>query len=369
MSSYTFRLVHFASVCAIAWIATSIAVPSRAQEKLGELGVSDIFIEPNFTYTEPRQGRFEAGNSYLAGEWKQELGEIGASAFVFNIKAVVKVGSTTLLGRPVRYEVISPDRFGLVEAYGQAETTYGRFRFGLVPIPYGLEGGDVEPRLVFPRSLFYRRGYIGLRDQGIAYRISNEGFFSDWTVHNGESGPDLDSETWFTARWGWRGLRSLTLGLSGSVGRTAPSSTNPSGGADSAVAGLDVNQPAKIRIANGFAAWETRALDIRFEAHGGTTRQGELDTNFTSGHLDVDGEVWNRLVLMARYDALDPDLSQAGDRIEEISIGIGWRSRDENSFLSLIGSKLTQEGLVPDAHQVRLIWRMTPFATARLSPL
>lgn len=352
-------------------VATAVLpLKAHAQEQLGEIKFSDIFIEPNFTLTEPHQGRFNLGSSYLEGAWDLPLGEVGASDFVFDVRAVMKAGAASLLGRPARYEAVDGgDRLALVEAYGEASTTYGRVRLGLIPIPYGLEGGDVEARLVFPRSLFYSQGWVGFRDQGFSFRISNNGFFSDWAVHNGESGPDLDNETWFSARWGWNAVRGLTLGLSGTTGRTSPRSTNASGSADSVRAGLDVDRESKIRLATAFGEWESRELGIRAEAHIGEVRQGDDVVKVNGGHFDVDYEIWRRLVVLARYDSLDPNTMVSGDRIDEPSIGLAWRSRDENSVLTVLGSKIIREGSSQDAHQLQVIWRMTPSAMARLAPL
>jgi hypothetical protein len=138
-------------------IALTLAVFGHnvfAQESLGSLAVSGLFLEPTFVYYEPSQGSFEAGRSFLAISWTREP----------NLSAVLKVGSRSLIGTPARYGPAPVDQLALIEGYAQLDMIAGTIRGGLVPIEWSLEGGDTEERLRFPRSLLFENRAINLRD-------------------------------------------------------------------------------------------------------------------------------------------------------------------------------------------------------------
>lgn len=331
---------------------------------VGELSVADLFLEPVYLYEErsselPVFGQaksgFKPGYSMLGIQWRRDR----------YLSGLIKVGSKYLIGAPARYVAQNPtDEIGIVEGYGQVDSDYGRVRVGLVPIPFGYEGGDAEARLRFPRSLAFQYRLVNLRDFGVSYRIAYEGFFSDWSAHNGESGPDLDNEAWFTARWGWQGLRFLRVGLSGSAGRTSPLSTNPGGDPDTRRsindAGLDVDKIARVRIVNGFIWWDTRPIRLLLEYTAGDVRQDNLNSKLRAFHADFEYETSPNWSLLTRYDTIDPREDTAGNTTTEVSAGIAWRSTYENSIVTLIGTKRFQEDPSNGNHRVQLTWRISP---------
>ena len=334
---------------------------AHAEEKLGEISVSDLLLEPSFNLTEPKTGSFNLGYSYLGATWRLDQ----------MLSGTIKAGSLDLLGVPARFGAAPRStQLGVIEGYGQLESDYGRFRVGLVPISYGLEGGENEPRLLLPRSLFFQYRYVVLRDYGMTYRILNEGYFSDWAIHNGEGGPDLDNEVWFTGRWGWQGGNFFRIGASASVGRTTPASTNPKNdtdptllATDNANAGYDVTQPAKIRIANLFFGWEFDPFSLEIEGDIGDVNQGTNVVGMRSAHADLQWSVTSTFTPLLRLDVLEPHSEIGADMISEGTLGLAWKSHYENSVLTLAATKRVVQNVNPDTHRLMIIWRLTPVAS------
>lgn len=343
----------------IALFAIASGRTGVAQENLGHLAVSGLFLEPSFVYFEPSQGAFEAGRSFLAVSWTREP----------NLSAVLKVGSRSLIGTPARYGPAPVDQLALIEGYAQLDTVVGTIRGGLVPVAWSLEGGDTEERLRFPRSLLFENRAVNLRDYGVSYHISTGGFFSDWAVHNGEGGTDADNRMWFTFRAGFQNGRAFKVGLSGSTGSTTPLSTNATLPITPvSTAGYDVTQTAKIRLANVFGEANWERLTGVFEITGGDVQQESGSNRLRAGHVDLDYNLSDKWSLLARYDQFDPS-SGGNDSVRDFMAGVALKSIYENSVLYLFGSQRKYEGQPNDVHRVLLIWRMTPLANSFRSPL
>ena len=337
----------------------AISGEAQAQESLGTLGVSGIFLEPRFVYYEPSRGSFEAGRSFLGVTWTREP----------NLAGVLKVGSRSLIGTPARYGKAPVDQLALIEGYAQIDTVAGLFRAGLVPIAYSLEGGDSEERLRLPRSLLFEQRAVNLRDYGASYHISHQGLYSDFAIHNGEGGTDLDNRVWFTFRAGFQNGRALKAGVSGSTGSTTPQSTNPTGtGVADPNAGYDITKSAKVRLANLFAEATWERVTFTTEMTAGDVRQDAASNELRAGHLDAEWDASDKFSYLARYDYFDPSTATT-DRIEEYMAGIAVKSVYENSILYLFGSKQKFENNPNDVHRVMLIWRMTPVANSFRSPI
>lgn len=345
------------------WVAALLVLgfsfPAPAAETLGDLAVSGLLLEPSFTFQEPRRGQFAVGRSYLAVTWTRDP----------LVSAQIKLGSRSLIGKPARYGPAATDDIAVIEAYAQLDSSLGRIRGGLVPIPYGWEGADSEHRLELPRSQLFRNRIINLRDHGVSYHVSYEGYFSDWAIHNGEGGPDLDNDMWMTLRAGWEGARFLRLGISGSTGSTNPASTNLTPATwTSADAGLDITQRAKIRLANFFVNWEIQPVEVTLEGSGGNTLQDSGDRELRALHLDVNYVPNNSVSWLTRYDAFDPS-TNPDDRVDEYTFGIAWKGKYRNSVLYILGSKQVMENNPLSLHKAEIIWRMTPSANSFRSPL
>ncbi len=329
---------------------------SVEQERLGKVYLSDLFLSPRFDHAEPKTGKFLIGRSYIAADWTQ--GELVSGHFAF--------GTKSLLGVPARYGTVSSEDFAIVEAYSQLASDFGRLRIGLQPIPFGLESGLFEANLRFERSLLYQHGWIGLRDIGLGYSISNAGFFSDWLIHNGESGQELDNQTWFTSRIGYH-KNYFTAGISAQTGNTSPLSTDPSGkfagtpAGSLSSAGINIDQGAKFRFFNLFMAYRSNDIEASIEATTADIYQGQTNYHPNAGHLDVFipfKESWGALI---RYDYLDPKNSISPTN-QQFTIGACYRSLFETSNLYIYASRNVLLAPQNDSHQILLVWRLSPFA-------
>lgn len=330
-----------------------------AEESVGKFEMSDLLIEPTYTYQEPNQGRFTVGSSYAAFTWTRDS----------VISAVFKAGTKDLIGHPARYgPALNSDQLGIIEGYGQADSVYGRIRLGMIPVPYGLEGGDAERHLRLPRSLIFQARYVPIRDYGASYRISHGGFFSDWAIHNGEGGTDVDNESWFTARIGWQGGRFFRIGASGMGGRTSPKSTNPSGTSSSTAAWLDVDKSARFRIVNGFLEWQIQPVTFSAESTAGDAIQDDSNIKTRALHADLEVETGS-VSWLARYDIMDPRNDVGTDQVTEYTAGFAIRTKYDNSVLYVLGTKKVQQDVQRDEHRGMILWRLTPLAVSRASSL
>ncbi|MDZ4081746.1 MAG: hypothetical protein U1E10_02330, partial [Bdellovibrionales bacterium] len=173
-------------------------------ERFGKFEWLSPWIETGGTYLEPRDGHFQLFSASFGGRWVGALSELQDGR---TIEAQVAFGTRSLVARPLRYSVdlaqADSSHPVLTDAFAGVQGVWGRLRFGLLPMKFGLEEGDESVR-TWVRPLILRRGLIGLRDTGLHYSVSSGGFYSDWFVHNGEGGEDLDRELWMTARWEYR---------------------------------------------------------------------------------------------------------------------------------------------------------------------
>lgn len=320
-------------------------------EPLGTITVSDLLLAPRFFYSEPSRGHFQPGDSYIAVRWKRD--DV--------LSAQVTLGTQSLINIPNRYPQINGDTVNVIEAYGQGDGSYGRFRAGLLPIPFGSEGGIAEGRLRFPRSLIFEKGIIGLRDHGTSYSISHERFGSDWAIHNGEGGRDIDNKLWYTARWVYTVPGKARFGFSGQTGRTTPASTNPLGSyttSSPADAVMDLNKSSKFRIGNVFVNIDSRRFGLTLEATTGDVIQ-DVKRRFTAGHTDVYVPLTEKLAALARYDFFNPK-RVATDHAEHLTVGVSYRTGHDTSEIYIFGTQEMKPEPVKDIHRFMVMWKLTP---------
>lgn len=326
----------------------SSRVYAARDEILGRLEVSEILLKPYFLLKESSQSEFLIGDTSFTMSWyKDDL-----------ISSRLKIGSADLINKPIHYEKNDIEDLKIVEAFAQIKGAYGEARLGLIPLDYGLEGATSEGELIFPRSLLFKYRIVGLRDYGASYKISDRGFYTRMAVHNGESDRNLDGRMWYTATWGYDGFKNLRLGMSGQTGSTKPAATSLS---SDTLAGVDVNEEAKWRMAGLFAAWRPRYWTLSLEATSGDLLQNKVTRSFYVGHLDIAYDINETWGVQTRYDILDPNTKIKGDSQTEISLGAAYKSEHETSVIYLIATKILEETNQKANDEIRLIWRVTPF--------
>lgn len=328
-------------------VALFLTLPLPAQEArqvLGQLSVSDLYLEPSFVFRESKQGGFDAGDSYVEFAWRDSI-----------YTAHFQVGSAELINQP-RFFAAENSGLAMTEAYAEADTDYGRFRMGLLPLCFGLENATPEAQLLFPRSLIFRERVIAIHDVGFSYDVENAGFYSQMIVHNGEGGPDLDGEMWFSTALGWKNA-TWNVGVSGTTGRTTPASTaNVSGGN-----GFDGTQKSKISLANAFVQMKSGAWQLAGEGDAGQVDQGGYQDYLQGGHVDIRYSLARIPIdLLARYDVWQENWPTQSNENVEYTMGLAVHSPYRNSTVYVYGIKSIQKDVTPDSHQVKIVWKLTP---------
>jgi hypothetical protein len=333
-----FYLQIFAFLLAFPFAAQAISRDIKDSEMLGELKLSEFMLEPTWSsdaFTSPRG--FTAGRSYIGITWTSDR----------MISGKVSVGSRRLLVVPARLGV-DDTSFGLVEAFGQAETRFGTFRAGLIPIFFGLEAGDYEYQNLFPNSLLFQNRLLLRRDQGASYAMSYNDFHTFIAVHNGEAGNDLDERYFVTGRWSFTGPAKSEMGVSGSAGQSVDRFTLVE---------------ERIRSGNAFFGFNIYGLGLGAE--------GTMSTHFVRGnfskqvlawHVDAEFPIWQPVGLQLRYDFLDPDHSVRNDTRKDLTFGFNWHNRYKTSTLFLLATTEWIEGEAQNHNYGQIIWRLTPWS-------
>ncbi len=314
-------------------------VPAAEPEQLGELELADFLVEPTYLYTErgvvtgQRESGFGLGNSYLAAKWKLQR----------TVSGRLQIASFDLLNRP-SWSPVTETGLGFVEAYAQLDTAYGRVRAGLVPVIFGLDGATPETQLWFPHHMIYSQRVLGLRDYGLSYSISNDGFFTDVTVHNGEGGKDQDRRLWQTARWGWNGPAGTIIGLSGAVGYYTTTATP---------------QDTKVRVGNFFAGIDLYGVGLAAEATLGEQKSTLIKSQFFNWYVQARhnlGRNWGALLM---YEYYDPSNLIREEAIKQGAVGLYLQNETNTSRLSFLYTKNWEEVEQTANDEYRLTWRIT----------
>jgi hypothetical protein len=317
----------------------ALAANGRSAERIGELSVTDLMLEPTFITQEPEgtsSHAFIPGRSYLAVGWKQDS----------VISARLMLGSRALLVQPARYGL--PDEtFGVIEGYAEADSAYGLVRMGYIPIPFGYEGAQTEYEQLFPLSLLYQTRSLMRRDLGASYAISHNSFYSSFAIHNGEGAEDRDRRLWYSARLAWKGPARSEIGLSGMTGRAID---------------LISQREEKIRSGNFFAGFNIYGLGLATEATMTTTLyQGNLVRQLLAYHIDALHPLMTNVGLQMRYDFLDPDHGIPDDAHRDFTVGLRIGSQFRTSSFYILGVKRLEEGNERINDQALIVWRMSPW--------
>lgn len=313
--------------------------PKNEAEQLGVIELADFLVEPTFLYTErgvvsgERESGFGLGNTYLAAKWRlQRL-----------VSGRLQIASYELLNRP-SWSPVTESGLGFIEAYAQLDTAYGRIRGGLVPLFFGLDGATSETQLWFPRHKLYSERLLGLRDLGVSYSISNNAFFTDVTIHNGEGGNDKDRRFWQTARWGWGGPAGTVIGVSGAVGYYTTASSP---------------QDTKVRMGNIFAGLELYGVGLAGEATVGEQKSTLSKNQFLNWYVQAHHNLGRDWGLLVMYEYYDPSNLIRDEAIIQAAAGLFFKNETNTSRLSMLYIKNIEETEQKANDEFRLTWRIT----------
>lgn len=330
---------------------TGFASAAILREDIGVLKIQDLLLRPNFLMSESHETGFSLGESSVALRW--ELGE--------SFGGVIRIGPRTLLNPLIHYIKKVPDDVTLVEAYGEYNHPYGRFRMGRLPVEFGYEGREWERELVFPRSLLFQNRAMMLRDVGFSYEITHNDIYTGFVIHNGESDTDADRRIWYTARFGYK-VEKWEIGLAGQTGSTTPlSSLNTS----DTLAGVDPTKEARWRTGGLFWALRPRHWEWVTEVYAGEREQETQIGKFFTGHSDLSYEVSRRFSAHLRYDHFDPNTKMDADLQRQVSLGLMFSNMTHSSNIILVGTKVIEEGHEVGNDQLMVIWSLSPSGVVR----
>lgn len=323
------------------------------REKIGQLTVEEVLLRPTYVSEEVAGGTFNFGDSSFRVRWEKDK----------NISATIAIGSVLEKNLPVIYDKNEQeDDLGFYEAYADYKGLYGRIRAGLLTLNYGHYGSLLNLERIFPRPQIYTQRVIGLRDYGVSFYTSHNGYFTELIGHNGElDSKEQDGNIWTTARWGWSDDRRLAIQLSAQTGRTKPVSTvNGSNGA-TALAGWDNTASSLWRTGAFSIFWTPRRSEVVAQFFAGERVQGTTEGKMMSAQLELIhyfGDYWG---LGFRHDEFDPNKNLDGDRQTQTSMLAFVKSADSSSLLSVILSKNIEEANERPNDQILVSWRLTPF--------
>jgi hypothetical protein len=337
------------------WFALlTLSFDARAmviREDIGELKIHDLLIRPNFVLAEPKKGSFSIGESSFAVRWELEEKFTG----------VIRLGPRTLINQLSHYSATLDDDFALVEAFGEYNAWYGRFRFGMLPVEFGLEGRLWERNLIFPRSLLFQKRAMMVRDVGTSWEIKQDRFMTGFVVHDGNSTGNVAGPMWLTSRFGYQ-LEDVGFGFTGQTGLTHAAQTMIS---QDTLAGVDPTKDAKWRIGGVYFDLLQRSWAIVGEYNIGSVEQEGNGRNYYAGHLDA-GVLWTkRFQTYVRMDVFDPNSDNTGDLEQQLSIGLVLSNESRSSNLILIGTQALDEAPTSPGSSLRLIWSLSPSGVVR----
>ncbi len=329
---------------------------ASAAELGGTVDWDQLWLESGARLVEPRDGEFTLSGARLGARWTFE-----------DVSARVGLGTRNLVARPWRYPGAATERstdLVVVDAWLNWKTSVGDWRFGQQDVPFGVEAPDDSQRR-WTRSLVLKRGLLALRDLGLGYRVQSGVFASHWLVHNGESGSDLDRETWFTAHIEWENRSEKSLWratLSGQTGRTTPTSTAPTGVASSALE-LVPGERSHLRLA-------ALGLQSRFQVGSETfewlgegfaaeVTQDSRSRRWRSGRSDLTWEANARWAWLLRYEMEDEDLHRARDSRQEASLGLQFYSLSKTGRALVVATKSWPE-VGQAEHRGEVLFRFSP---------
>jgi len=325
----------------------SLPASAAITERLGEVEVTDLLLKPYFLLSEPQEGEFKLGDTSVQMTWFMDK----------NFQSTFRIGPKTLRNTMVHFVDEADDSIGIVEGYGQFSSVYGQIRYGLIPVQYGVEGDWQERELFFPRSLLFKSRILPLRDIGAMYSVQHNGYFSSFSVFNGEGDSNPDGRMWYAAKWGWNQEDRLKIGVSGLTGTSKPESTT---GLNDPIASVNVENEALWRMGTIYALWTPSQWKTLLEfTMGELVQDDKVQGKFSGGHFDImyDTPSWSGLL---RYDYLEPDTNTDLDIIKEVSVGVIFKNAKQTSWIKLIGTKRIEEGRQRPDDQLRLVWQLTP---------
>lgn len=314
---------------------------SGQKEIVGKLSLSDVLLQPRYYAIEGGQQKFELDRSYFFFSW--EISRELSAHFGVGQFELVNINERLPTNVAVSGEY---DELRFFEAYAEWDSGYGKIRAGLIPLFLGWEATRRESEWYFPRTLFYENHEFGLRDMGVSYHVDSEGFYTEFALHNGENGKDVDGHTWHTARLGWTNKRGLDFAVSASNGKYEKSKLDPK---------------ETFSYFNSYFSFEFYNLLVLAEGFYGkqeTDSATDTETKFWDYHLDVSHPLGSRLNGLLRYEVYEPDNTIADDIQTRWILGVGLFNELRTSNLYIWGIVNREEGSKIHNNEIQVLWKV-----------
>ena len=299
---------------------------------MGSFRFSEFSLSPRARVEEPSQGGFELHQSWIGFEWKRDESLSGEMSF-----------GTADLVRPAIWYPTKEGDLALVHAALRAKTQYLDIRAGLLPVPNGYEGSVPEWELLLPETRVRRHRWFAKRDVGVEFKAETKPWLTSLTVHNGESGANLDQKTWATGLWRYFNTEGYGALATASVGRTDARSTTLSTAA-SADEGFNFDPMVAAKIRQGsFALYRRWGRHLLLSEIGkGEILQNEDKHAFNWGHFDVCANLGGDLNLLLRYEQSQSDIGNTETIVRSTGFGFSVSSSDRLSSVTIWGNKNNQ---------------------------
>lgn len=316
-------------------------------ERMGTFRFSEFSMSPQIRNEEPSRGGFELRESWLGFEWQRDESLSGSISF----------GSSDLTSPAIWYEA-KKGQLDLVEASVTAKTPYFDIRAGLLPIANGYEGAFPEWEWQLPMTRVRDHRWLTRRDYGIELRAESKPFLTSVTVHNGESGSNIDQKMWETFLWRYQNSEGFGALATAEVGRTNTQSTaNSATELSKEGFAFDVNEPSKYRHGSlaFYRKWKRHL--VLLEVARGEILQNDDKFPFAWGHFDVCANLGGDLNLLFRYEQSQSNLRLTSTMVKTLGFGFSLTSVDRLSSVTLWGNKNFED---PEVHndQAFLIFRL-----------
>ena len=249
--------------------------------------IGEVFLQPGFVVAKKNKFQLFPSSLYLSLEKDGYSGH-----FLFSEKQSFITHFFLHQYEPSH----ETHHYGMTSAFVQAKwPVYGRLRFGLIPISYGLEGGVRDAQLVLPRSVFSH--FIPNYDLGASYFISHKGFYIESALHNGAfqgntfSNPIASQRLWWTTKGGWKGTYGIDIGMSASVGEFIGRNLWP------------YYSHAR-RVGNVFLAFQVKQMSFKSEYHFGEIYFDENKIPVSAWHIDLEHPLTKKISIFGRWEYL-----------------------------------------------------------------
>lgn len=314
---------------------------------MGTFRFSEISLSPRARVEEPSQGGFELQQSWIGFEWKRDESLSGEISF----------GTADLIAPAIWYPTKAGD-MALVHAALKAKTPFLDIRAGVLPVPNGFEGAFPEWELLLPETRIRRHRWFTKRDVGVEFKAETKPWLTSLTVHNGESGGNLDQKVWATGLWRFQNSQGYGALATASVGRTDARSTTSST-ANSADEGFffDPAEASKIRQGS-FALYRRWGRHLLLAEVGkGEILQLDEKHAFVWGHADVCANLGGDLNLLLRYEQSQANTQNRDTIVKSSGLGFSVSSKDRLSSITLWGNKNNQSPEKQD-DELLLVFRL-----------